>query len=146
MFSIRVINNLLKEGNVSSKKIKKEQQLTPTQDPNLEPVDEDRAFEIEYDEETNEVVFVMHYRRHWGDDMDADVEHGLTLEENNSLICSLMEILEVQKQKLIVQKGTVLEVKSTHDLIEGNPGREFKDLKDVVDQVMDEGKEDEKDD
>lgn len=131
---------------MSNKKVKKEQQLTPTQDPMLEPVDEDRAFEIEYDEETNEVVLVMHYRRHWGDDMDADVEHGLTLEENNSLICSLMEILEVQKQKTIIQKGTVLEVKSTPELVEGNPGREFKDLRDVAEQVIEEGKEDSKDD
>lgn len=123
---------------MGNKHVKKKKGLAPTQDPYLEPVDEDREFEVEYDEETNEVVFVMHYRRHWGDDMDADVEHGLTMEDNNSLICSLMDILEVQKSRILQQQGTVLEAKSTPELVEGNPVREFKHPKDIVDGVVEE--------
>ena len=39
-------------------------------DLNLEEVDEEHSFEIEYDEETNEVLLVHHYRRQWGDGFD----------------------------------------------------------------------------
>ena len=58
--------------------------------------------------------------------MDADTEHGLTLEENQSLISSLMQILEVQKQVAMSKAGTVIETKSTMMTIEGNPGVEPK--------------------
>jgi hypothetical protein len=127
---------------MANEKIKKKQ-LTPTVDPKLEPVDEERSFEVEFDEETNEVVFVMHYRRHWGDEMDADVEHGLTLEENNHLIVTLLEYLEAQKTNLLMRRGTVMEVKSTHELVEGNPVRKYKkidEVDEVAQQVYDESK------
>lgn len=93
-------------------------------DPNLEEVDEEHSFEIEYDEETNEVLLVHHYRRQWGDGFDADVEHAYDIEQNTGLISELMEILEKQKQKVIdfaIAKGLIIE-KSTPELIEGNPG------------------------
>jgi hypothetical protein len=134
---------------MSNEKVKKKK-IAPTEDPKLEQVDEDRSFEVEYDEETNEAVFVMHYRRHWGDEMDADVEHALTMEENNSLIVSLMEILEWQRATLLSQRGTVLEVKSTPDLTEGNPVKKYKKLGDTVEevaqQVYDETRKEKKDD
>ena len=97
-------------------------------DPNLEEVDEEHAFEIEYDEETNEVLLVHHYRRQWGDGFDADVEHAYDIEQNTGLITELMEILEKQKQKVInfaIQKGLIIE-KSTSTLIEGNPAQGLK--------------------
>ena len=93
-------------------------------DPNLEEVDEEHSFEIEYDEETNEVLLVHHYRRQWGDGFDADVEHAYDIEQNTHLISDLMEILEQQKKKVIdfaIAKGLLIE-KSTPELIEGNPG------------------------
>ena len=110
-------------------------------DPNLEEVDEEHSFEIEYDEETNEVLLVHHYRRQWGDGFDADVEHAYDIEQNTHLISDLMEILEQQKKKVIdfaITKGLLIE-KSTPELIEGNPGVSIKvhecdvkkDVKDV---------------
>lgn len=97
-----------------AKKVKRE--LVPTNDPNLENVEEDRSFEIEYDEETNEVVFVHHYRRHWGDGFDADTEHGLDIDETNRLIYILMEMLEAQKKNI-----KTFEEKQTLSLTEKNP-------------------------
>ena len=97
-------------------------------DPNLEEVDEEHAFEIEYDEETNEVLLVHHYRRQWGDGFDADVEHAYDIEQNTELISELMEILEKQKQRVIsfaIAKGLIVE-KSTPELIESNPGTDLK--------------------
>lgn len=104
-----------------SKKKKKPEFPAPTIDPNLEKVDEDRAFEIEYDEETNEAIIVNHYRRQWGDGFDADVEHGLNVEENNALITTLMEILEMQKKKAMANVGVQFETVSTPILLESNP-------------------------
>ena len=94
-------------------------------DPHLEEVDEEHSFEIEYDEETNEVLLVHHYRRQWGDGFDADVEHAYDIEQNTGLIRELMEVLEQQKQKVInfaIAKGLIIE-KSTPELIEGNPSQ-----------------------
>lgn len=108
------------------KKLKK--QAKQTIDPNLEEVSEEHAFEVEYDEETNEVVMVHHYRRHWGDGFDADIEHGLDIEENAQLMNMLTEILEQQKKKVIdlaITKGLLIE-KSTPITIEGNPSQDIK--------------------
>lgn len=99
-----------------AKKIKKKAP-SPTNDSRLEQVDQERAFEIEYDEELNEVVFVHHYRYQWGDGFDADVEHGLNLQETNDLIITLLQLLEVQKKKAGVAVPEV--VAPTGE--EGNP-------------------------
>ena len=102
-----------------AKKIKKKAMPAPTNDPRLEAVGEDRAFEIEFDEETNEVVFVHHYRQQWGDGFDADVEHGLNLQENNDLICTLLQLLERQKNKA----ASLLPHVPTPAIEEGNPAQ-----------------------
>jgi hypothetical protein len=99
-----------------AKKIKR----NPTEyvDPNLEEVDEDRAFEVELDDETNEIVFVHHYRRKWGDGFDADVEHGMNIEEAGQLVAVMLsmiqEIQEKSHKELLVEK-------STPDVKESNP-------------------------
>ena len=111
-----------------AKKLKK--QVKQIEDPNLEQVDEEHAFEIEYDEETNEAVLVHHYRRQWGDGFDADVEHGWGIEQNSYCIQQLMGILELQKQKVLqsaMSAGLVVE-KSTPELKEGNPLKENKNV------------------
>ena len=102
------------------KKLKKS---TPIIDPNLEVIEEEHAFEIYYDDETNEAILVHHYRREWGDGFDSDVEHGYGIERNTSLINSLMEILEQQKKAVINQAiaAGLLVQKSTPEMIEGNP-------------------------
>lgn len=101
-----------------AKKIKrKPTEGRPYVDPNLEVVGEERAFEIELDEETNEVLMVHHYRRTWGDDFDADIEHGLNVDETKALIGVLLEMLQVIQNNandLLVQKSTPVP-------IEGNP-------------------------
>ena len=106
-----------------AKKIKKMAKQMPIIDPNLEEVEEEHSFEIEYDEETNEALLVHHYRRQWGDGFDADVEHAYDIEQNTDLINDLMEILERQKQKVInkaIAAGLLIQ-KSTPEMIEGNP-------------------------
>ena len=111
-----------------AKKLKK--QVKQIIDPNLEEVDEEHAFEIEYDEETNEAVLVHHYRRQWGDGFDSDVEHGWGIEQNSYCIQQLMGILELQKQKVLhsaMVAGLVV-TKSTPDMKEGNPIKSYKDV------------------
>lgn len=103
---------------MGQKKIKKKT-IMSTVDPNLDDVDEERQKEIFYDEETNEVVIVHHYRRQWGDEFDADVDELLNIEENNEFIVILLRLLEQQRkhpsfQKLIVEK-------CTPELKESNP-------------------------
>lgn len=97
------------------KKIKKKRNPSEEiQDPNLDEIDENRAFEIECDEETNEIIFVHHYRRKWGDGFDADVEHGLTLDETAEMIGIVIGYMELLKAKALIEK-TVPTVE------EGNP-------------------------
>lgn len=97
-----------------TKKIKRKPIGQVHVDPELEEVGEDRAFEIELDEETNEIIFVHHYRRKWGDGMDSDVEHGLNMEEAGELIGAMMSMMDEVNKRLLVEK-------STPELIEGNP-------------------------
>jgi hypothetical protein len=85
-------------------------------DPNLDEVDEDRGFEVELDEESNEIVFIYHYRRKWEDQFDADIEHILNMEEANSLIGAMLNMIEIVKNKVIVEKSTPIPV-------EGNPAQ-----------------------
>ena len=110
-------------------------------DPNLEVVDEEHAFEIYYDDETNEAILVHHYRRNWGDEFDADVEHGYDIEQNTRLINNLMDILGQQKKSVInkaISVGLLIE-KSPPSIEEGNPAQGHKihecdikkDVKDV---------------
>jgi hypothetical protein len=112
------------------KKIKKKRN-DPYVDRNAEQgISEDRAFEIEYDEETNEVILVHHYRVEWGDGFTADVEHCLNINENNDLICELLVWLDIQKKKAMELVGDLVQ-KSTPELVEGNPIKESKDIMSV---------------
>jgi len=109
------------------KKIKKRRSDPPMhdiEDPELEVVEEDRKFEVDFDEETNEALLVYHYRRKWGDEFDADVEHALDINECNQLVLTLLSILE--KQKMIIMSD--VQEKSTPELHEGNPIKESKDV------------------
>ena len=87
-----------------AKKIKKRPISQEPVDPNLEAVEEERAFEVEFDEDDNEIIFVHHYRRKWGDGFDADVEHGLNMEEAAELIGVMTNIMEMVKKKLLIEK------------------------------------------
>lgn len=87
----------------------------------LEDVGEERAFEVELDEETQEVVFVHHYRRKFGDDFDADVEHCMVLEEAHDLVNTLIQMVEELKKLRIAQVATMVVEKPTVELIEKNP-------------------------
>ena len=100
-----------------AKKIKRSKTGVPAVDPMLEEVEEERAAEIEYDEEDDEAILVFHYRRVWGDDFDADIEHGYTMEETRELVTVLTSILEESKKKAM---RTAIE-KSTPSTEEGNP-------------------------
>lgn len=97
-------------------KVKKQRANTGTEieDPNLEDIGNERGFEVELDEETNEIVFVMHYRRRFGDDFDADTEHGLNTEETAELIGVLIGFMEQIKNKKMIERATL-------PVIEGNP-------------------------
>jgi len=97
-----------------SKKIKRKPTGAPYVDPNLEEVGEERAFEIELDEDTKEILFIHHYRRMWGDEMDADVEHGLNMEEAMEVVSVMINMMDVVKQNVVVEK--TLELSE-----EGNP-------------------------
>lgn len=98
------------------KKIIKKRANTSEEVPDsmLEEVEEGRALELEEDEETNEVIFVCHYRRKWGDDFDADVEHGFDIEQAAHLAISILQIIDNIKNRMLI-------VKSTLAPIEGNP-------------------------
>jgi len=87
-----------------SKKIKRKPTGAPYIDPELEEVGEERAFEIELDEETKEILFVHHYRRKWGDEMDSDVEHGLNMEEAMEVVNVMINMIDVIKQNIVVDK------------------------------------------
>lgn len=105
-----------------AKKIKKRPSTSETPiDPNLEDVEEERAFEVELDYEANEVVFVNHYRQKWGDGFDADVEHGLNLEEAKGLMGVLFSMVEVLERKALAESGVEKVEKSTPVLVEKNP-------------------------
>jgi len=98
-----------------AKKIKRrENQGASYVDPRLEEVDEDRAFEMELDEETEEAIFVHHYRRKWGDEFDADIEHVFNMEETNKIVVVLLNMMETIKKKHLVEKSLVIPP-------EGNP-------------------------
>jgi hypothetical protein len=110
---------------MGQKKIKRSKTGPPPVDPNLEEVSEDRQFEIAYDEDDNEVIIVNHYRRKWGDEMDADVEHGWNISETRAVVQTLNELidimLKVETDRRLFQIGDKLVEKSTPELIEGNP-------------------------
>lgn len=90
-------------------------------DPHLAKVEEPRGIEIVFDEENYEVVFVCHYRRKWGDEFDADIDHGYTLEATNRMILVLMEMVERLSLKVMEQTGLI--EKSTPEPKEGNPAQ-----------------------
>lgn len=103
-----------------AKKIKKRPSTSEAPvDPNLEDVGEERAFEVELDEEAKEIVFVNHYRQKWGDGFDADVEHGLDMEEAKALMGVLFSMINAIEQKASLT--AMLEEKSTPVLVEKNP-------------------------
>lgn len=100
-----------------AKKIKRSKTEGTYVDPNLEEVEEDRAFEIEYDEETNEILLVHHYRRKWGDDFEGDVEHGMNISEAKELVVVMLRLIDLMDSRLRV----TIKEKSTPIPIEGNP-------------------------
>lgn len=104
---------------MGQKKIKRGKTEGHYVNPELEEVDEDRSFELESDEDTNEILLVHHYRRKWGDEMDSDVEHGLNLEEAKDLVAILVQWIEMTELKLKVISKVV--EKATPIPIEGNP-------------------------
>jgi hypothetical protein len=107
-----------------AKKIKRSKVEGVYVDPNLEDVGEERAFEIELDEETEEILFVHHYRQKWGDGFDSDIEHGFSIEEANQIVVAMLDLIEeVQKKR---KAEIEMPEKSTPELIEGNPIKENK--------------------
>lgn len=102
------------------KKIKKQRSKISeeVEDPNLDDVGEERGFEIEEDEETNEVVFVMHYRRKWGDSFDADTEHAMNYEEAGNMIGQVVSIMESIKNRVMMEQAMI---KVVPKVKEGNP-------------------------
>ena len=97
------------------KKIKKRAKVSDEYvDPELEAVTDDRGFEVELDEDTNEIIFVHHYRRKWGDEFEADTEHALNMDEAGELIGVMVSMMEHVKSKLLIEKSTPIP-------IEGNP-------------------------
>lgn len=102
-----------------AKKIKRSKTGAPAVDPNLEEVDEERAFEIELDEDNNEILFVHHYRRMWGDGFDSDIEHVFTVEEASQMVVVLMKMIDDIRTNVMIEKGHV--EKATPTPIEKNP-------------------------
>lgn len=102
-----------------AKKIKKRPVSAEPVDPNLEDVGEERAFEVEIDEELGEIIFVNHYRRKWEDGFDADVEHGLNIDEAKALMGVLFSMINVLERNAMMKAQ--LEQKSTPEPVEKNP-------------------------
>lgn len=103
------------------KKIKRKPIGSPYIDPNLEEVGEDRGMEFDIDEETKEIIIVHHYRRKWGDDFDADIDHMYTIEEAGQLINVLVNMIEDVNKIIMIERDEILVKKSTPIPIEGNP-------------------------
>lgn len=103
-----------------AKKIKRSKTGGEYVDPNLEEVDEDRAFEIELDEESNEILFVHHYRRKWGDGFDSDIEHGFTVEEAGQVVSVMLQMIEDIQMRAMAN----IAEKATPTPIEKNPLRD----------------------
>lgn len=106
---------------MGQKKIKRSKTGIPAVDPNLEEVDEERAFEIEIDEDEKEVVLVHHYRRMWGDEMDADVEHCLNVQEAGEFIGALINAIDVIQKLTVAERDAQLVEKATILPEEKNP-------------------------
>lgn len=106
---------------MGQKKIKRSKTGPPAVDPQLDEVDEERAFEIQIDEEEKEIVLTHHYRRKWGDEFDADIDHCLNIEEASEFVAALLGAIDVLNKIAIVERDTVLVEKSTPRPIEGNP-------------------------
>jgi hypothetical protein len=106
---------------VGQKKIKRSKTGQPAIDPNLEEVGEDRAMEFDIDEDTKEIIIVHHYRRKWGDEVDADIDHIYTIEEAGDLIRVLSNMIEDVKKLINEERNALLVEKATPKPIEGNP-------------------------
>lgn len=96
-----------------AKKIKKKSNVE------VENIGKERAFEVEYDEETNEIVFVHHYRVDWGDGFDSDVEHCMNLEELKSFLGVILNVMNEMENKERESIGFV--EKAIPETYEGNP-------------------------
>lgn len=102
-----------------AKKIKKRaNSVLEVQDPELEEVDENRQFEIEEDEETNEVIFVHHYRRRFGDNFEADVEHAMNYEEAGEMVGIVTQIMDRIQSRVMLANAVG---KIVPESKEGNP-------------------------
>jgi hypothetical protein len=108
---------------MGQKKIKRSKTGSTEVDPNLAEVDEERAMEFDIDEEEKEIVLVHHYRRKWGDEVDADIDHLYTVEAAEELVSVLIRMIEELKRlKIIERDERLLQIsKLTPIPIEGNP-------------------------
>ena len=111
-----------------AKKIKRSKQEGSYVDPKLMPVEEigeERTFEIELDEEENEVIFVHHYRIAFGDGFDADIEHGFSVEDAKSIVVVMLSMIDEIEKKQVAEKEKFMKEqgleKATPEPIEGNP-------------------------
>ncbi len=85
----------------------------------LNPEEIERELEIEFNEETGEVIFVTVFRFAWGDPLDADIEHVLSLDEAYDLARAILEHYEKMKSKVLKEKEVSIAA-------EGNPIKEHK--------------------
>jgi len=106
---------------MGQKKIKRSKTSVPEVDPNLDEVDEDRAMEFDLDEGSKEIIIVHHYRRKWGDEVDADIDHIYTIDEAADLVNILIRMIEDLKKMIIEERNALLVEKATPTPIEGNP-------------------------
>jgi len=108
---------------MGQKKIKRSKTGLPPVDPQLDEVEEERAFEIQIDEQDKEIVLMHHYRRKWGDEFDSDIDHCLNIQEASELVGALIGAIEVLKKLMIAERDALLVdiEKRTPEPIEGNP-------------------------
>ena len=83
---------------------------------------EEEGFDIELDEETLEVVLIHHYRRKWGHELDADIEHRMNMEEAMQLVVTVLQMIEIVRNKVIQEKVLVVPE-------EGNPLQNNSEMK-----------------
>jgi hypothetical protein len=92
-----------------AKKIKKKRQETEPvfSELELDIVGVEDSFEVDFDDKTNEIIFVNHYRKEWGDGFDADMEQALNMEDAAELIQTMLIYVEKQRVAYALSIGLV---------------------------------------
>lgn len=85
-------------------------------DPNLEEVGDNRGIGMFVNPDTKEVIFACHYRRKWGDQFDADIDHVYSLDEIKQMTITLLGFIEILSTVEVPEKATPVP-------IEGNPAQ-----------------------